>query len=133
MTSIQFHTTILFLKFTTKCVCVWQSLSHVRLFVTPWTVTCQAPLSMEFSRPGYWSGLPFPSPGDLPNPGIKPMSPTLQVDSLPAEPQGKPKYVCLFYYCYVKSLSNCLFFSFYLKTSLAQILSLLSTLSSPQW
>jgi len=46
---------------------------------------------MEFSRPQYWSGQPFPSPGDLPNSGIKPRSPTLQVDSLPAEPQGKPK------------------------------------------
>ena len=46
---------------------------------------------MEFSRPEYWSGLPFPSPGDLPNPGIKPRSPILQVDSLPAESQGKPK------------------------------------------
>ena len=44
-----------------------------------------------FSRPEYWSGLPFPSPGDLPNPGIEPRSPTLQADSLPAEPQGKPK------------------------------------------
>ena len=48
-------------------------------------------LSMEFSRPEYWSGQPFPSPGDLPNPGIEPRSPSLQVDSLPAEPQGKPK------------------------------------------
>ena len=47
--------------------------------------------SMEFSRSEYWSGWPFPSPGDLPNPGIKPRSPALQVDSLPAEPQGKPK------------------------------------------
>ena len=46
---------------------------------------------MEFSKPEYWSGQPFPSPGDLPNPGIKPRSPTLQLDSLPAEPQGKPK------------------------------------------
>ena len=46
---------------------------------------------MEFSRPEYWSGEPFPSPGDLPNPGIEPRSPTLQVDSLPAEPQGKTK------------------------------------------
>ena len=46
---------------------------------------------MEFSRPEYWSGKPFPSPGDLPNPGIKPRSPTLQADSLPAEPPGKPK------------------------------------------
>ena len=46
---------------------------------------------MEFSRPEYWNGYPFPSPGDLPNPGIKSRSPTLQVDSLPAKPQGKPK------------------------------------------
>ena len=53
--------------------------------VTPWTIQ-----SMEFSRPEYWSGQPFPSPGDLPNPGIEPRSPTLQTDSLPAEPQGKP-------------------------------------------
>ena len=45
---------------------------------------------MEFSRPEYWSGQPFPSPGDLPNPGIKPRFPALQADSLPAEPQGKP-------------------------------------------
>ena len=63
--------------------------SPVRLFATPWTVACQAPLSMGFSRQEHWSGLPFPSPGDLPNPGIKPGSPTLQVDSLPAEPPGK--------------------------------------------
>ena len=50
-------------------------LSHVQLFVTPWTVAHQVPLSMEFSRQDYWSGLPFPSPGDLPNPGIEPASP----------------------------------------------------------
>ena len=60
------------------------------LFVTPWTVARQAPLSMEFSRQEYWSGLPCPSPGDLPNPGIKSGSPALQVDSLPSEPPGKP-------------------------------------------
>ena len=65
-------------------------LSHVRLFVTPWTVALQASLSMVFSRQEYWSGFPFPSPGDLPNPGIKPESPTLQADSLPSEPPGKP-------------------------------------------
>ena len=51
----------------------------------------ETPLSIEFPRQEYWSGLPLPSPGDLPNPGIKPRSPTLQADSLPAEPQGKPK------------------------------------------
>ena len=53
-------------------------------------VAHQAPLSMGFSRQDYWSGLPFPSPGNLPNPGIEPWSPTLQVDSLPSEPLGKP-------------------------------------------
>ena len=58
--------------------------------VTPWTVPHQAPLSMEFSRQEYWSELPFPSPGDLPNPGIEPGSPALQAYSLPSEPPGKP-------------------------------------------
>ena len=65
-------------------------LSRVRLFVTPWAVACQAPLSMGFSRKEYWSGLPFPSPGDLPGPGIEPGSHTVQADSLPSEPLGKP-------------------------------------------
>ena len=55
----------------------------------PMDCTCQAPLSMGFSRQDYWSGLPFPSPGDLPNPGIEPGSPALQADSLPSEPQGE--------------------------------------------
>ena len=64
-----------------------QSLSCVRLFVTLRTVALQAPLSMDFFRQEYWSGLPFPSPGDLLDPGIKPGSPTLQVDSLLAYPQ----------------------------------------------
>ena len=59
-------------------------------FATPWTVVCQAPLSMEFSRQEYWSGQPFPSPGDLPDPGIEPMSSTLQADSLLSVPPGKP-------------------------------------------
>ena len=58
--------------------------------VTPWTVARQAPPSMGFSRQEHWSGLPFPSPGDLPNPGVEPRSPTLQTDSLPAVPPGKP-------------------------------------------
>ena len=64
-------------------------LCHVWLFATPWTVARQAP--SEFSREEYWSGLPFLSPGDLPNPGIEPSSPALQVDSLPSNPPGKPK------------------------------------------
>ena len=64
--------------------------NHVWLFVTPWTVVRQTPLSMEFSRQEYWSGLPCPSPGDLPQPGMEPGSPALQADSLPSEPPGKP-------------------------------------------
>ena len=58
------------------CVCV-RVLSPVWLFVTPWAVARQALLSMEFSKQEYWSGLPFPTPGDLPHPGIEPLSPTL--------------------------------------------------------
>ena len=63
-----------------------KSLSHVWLFAAPWTVAAQAPPSMEFSRQGYWSGLQFPSPRDVPDPGIKPRFPALQADSLPSEP-----------------------------------------------
>ena len=62
------------------------SLSRVRLFVTPWTVAHEALPSMEFSRQEHWSQLPFPSPGDLPNPGVEPGSSTLQADALPSEP-----------------------------------------------
>ena len=64
--------------------------SLVRLFATPWTVACQASTSTGFSRPEYWSGLSFPSPGDLPDPGMEPGSPALQADSLPSEPPGNP-------------------------------------------
>ena len=64
-------------------------LRHVQYFATLWTVAHQAPLCMEFSRQEYWSGLQFPSPGDLPNPGIEPRSLALQADSLPPEPPGK--------------------------------------------
>ena len=67
-----------------------KSLSRVQLFPTPWTVAHQAPLSIEFSRQEYWSGLPFPLPGDLPNPGIEPGSPALRADALPSEPPGNP-------------------------------------------
>ena len=67
-------------------------LSRVRLFATPWTVAHQAPPSMEFTRQEYWSGLPFPSPGDLPDPGIKPRSPALQADALLSEPPGNSIY-----------------------------------------
>ena len=67
-----------------------KSLSCVQLFGTPWTVAYQAPQSMEFPRQEYWNGLPFPSPGDLPDPGIEPRSPTLQADALLSKPLGKP-------------------------------------------
>ena len=60
------------------------------LFATPWTVACQVPLAMELSRQEYWSGLPFPPPGDLLDPGIEPRSPALQADSLLSEPPVKP-------------------------------------------
>ena len=68
-----------------------KSLSHVRLFATPWTGAYKTPPSMEFSRQEYWSGLPFPSAGDLPEPGIKSGSPALQADTLPSEPPDKLK------------------------------------------
>ncbi|CAI9152054.1 unnamed protein product [Rangifer tarandus platyrhynchus] len=64
-------------------------------FATPWTIAHQAPLSMEFSRQEYWSGLPFPSPGDLPDPGIEPMSPVLACGFFTTEPPAKPKGVSL--------------------------------------
>ena len=69
------------------CMCVL--VSHVQLFVTPWTIACQGPLSMGFSRQEYWSRLPFPSPGNVPKPGIEPRSPALRADSLPSEPSAK--------------------------------------------
>ena len=68
-------------------------LSHTQLFATPWTIALESPLSMGFPRQEYWSGLPFPPLGDLPNPGIEPtssVSPALRADSLPPEPVGKP-------------------------------------------
>ena len=68
-----------------------KSLSHVWFFATPWTVTYQGPLSLGFCRQECWNGLPFPSPGYLPNPRIKPESPALWADALPSEPPGKPK------------------------------------------
>ena len=66
-----------------------KSLSRVGLFATPWTVAYQVPPSVGFSRQEYWSGLPFPSPGDLPNPGTEPRSPAWQADALPSEPPEK--------------------------------------------
>ena len=75
---------------TFSFVAAVQLLNPVCLFATSWTVAHQAPLSMEFSRQEYWSGLPFPSPGDIPNPGIEPKSPAWQVVSLPPSHMGTP-------------------------------------------
>ena len=74
-----------------KRLCAVLSHSVMSDSATPWTVALQAPLSMGFSRQEYWSGLPCPPPGDLPNPGIQPRFPALQADSLPSVPPGKPK------------------------------------------
>ena len=76
------------------CVCVCSVAHHVRLFVTPWTVAHQAPLSTGFPRQEYWRGLPFPPPEDLPDPGIKPESPALVGVFFTTEPHGKPISVC---------------------------------------
>ena len=83
-----------------------ESLSCVHLFATPWTVTYQAPLCMRFSRQGYWSGLPFPSPGDLPNTGIEPWSPALQVDSLPLSHLESPLSAYLRYNSHTLQLTH---------------------------
>ena len=87
------------------CVCMLSHLNPVGLFANPWTVACQAPLPLEFSRQEYWSGLPCPPPGDLPDPGIKPRTqgsnPALlcllhwQAGSLPLASPGKPFHDCL--------------------------------------
>ena len=81
------------------CVCVCmraQLLSHIQLFVTQCTVACWAPLSMGFSKQEYWGGLPFPTPGDLPDPGMEPVSPALAGEFFPSEAPGKPAWLtCL--------------------------------------
>ena len=84
--------------------CMLSHFSHVWLFETLWTVACQAPLFMGFSRQEYWCGLPCPPPGELPYPGIKltsPASPKLQVNYLPTELPGKPKYICIYTHTYI--------------------------------
>ena len=80
---------LIFHSFYGWIMCVWVTQSCPTL-ATPWTVACQSPLSKGFSRQEYWTGSSFPPPADFPNPGIEPMSPTLQVDALPSEPPGKP-------------------------------------------
>ena len=79
-------------------VCVLSCFSRVWLFATLWSIAHQALLSMKFSRQEYWSGLPFPSPGDLPDPGIEPRFPSLEADSLTSEPPGKPIYKPIYIY-----------------------------------
>ena len=83
--------------------CLLVRFSHFQLYVTPWTVAHQAPLSMGFPRQEYWSGLPCPSPGDLPDPRMEPLSPgapAMQADSLPLSHQRSPRYVYIYIYIY---------------------------------
>ena len=82
-------------------IIVVQSLSHVWFFAILWTVACQAPLPMEISRQEYWSGLPFPSPGNLPDPETEPMASALAGRFFTTEPQGKSKYK---YYSAIKKM-----------------------------
>ena len=78
MLDVSFKIIVATFLLISKCKCEKRySISHVQLFVILWIVACQAPLSIEFCRQEYWSGLPFPPPGDLPDPGIEPASPAL--------------------------------------------------------
>ena len=90
-----------------------KSLIRVWFFATPWTVAYQAPLSMGFSRQECWSGLPFTSPGDLPNPGIKPGPPVLQADALPSEPPGKPSKFHIYALIYCAGIFFLTYFALY--------------------
>ena len=83
-----------------------------QLFVTPWIIAHQSPLSMELPRQEYWNGEPLPSPGNLPKPGIEPWSPSLQVDSLPSEPPGNIKFMSMSQRCYLTISSSAAPFSF---------------------
>ena len=85
-----------------------KSLSRVQLFATPWTVAHQAPPSMRFSSQEYWNGLPLPSPGDLPDPGIDPGSLALQTDALPSEPLGKLYGTVYVKFYNIQNCNNCL-------------------------
>ena len=86
------YPTIALISHSSKVKVKVKLLSRVQLFATPWTVAYQAPPSMGFSRQECWSRLPFPSPGDLPDPGIKPRSPALRADALPSELPGMPTH-----------------------------------------
>ena len=93
---------------------------------TPWTKAQQAPLSMGFPRQEYWSGLPFPSPGDLPYPGIEPMSPALQVDSLLLSHQGSPSINQALCYCGYPKLHTTFFFILPIAISVHTTITLLA-------
>ena len=95
-----FHSLLLLFSYYSEV----KSLSRVRLFANLWTVAQQAPQSMGFSRQEYWSGLPFPSLGDLPDPRIKPRSPALQADTLTSEPPGTCPSICYPMDCSTPSL-----------------------------
>ena len=93
MSDLEFKSWLACVHIRRACVRMLSGFSCVWLFSTPWTLAHQAPLSMGFSRRQYWSGLPCPSPRDLPDSGAEPMSPALQVDSSSANPCGKPAHV----------------------------------------
>ena len=78
-------------------VVIFESPSHVQLFVTPWTAACQVPPSMGLPRQEYWSALPFPFPGDLPHLGIELVSPAKAGGLITSEPPGKPPYICVYF------------------------------------
>ena len=88
------------------CMCVLSRFSNVQLCVTLWTIACQAPLSMRFSRQEYWSELPCPSPGDLPVPGIKSVSFMCPAGSLTQVPAGKPNLCCALLLFHMSSISQ---------------------------
>ena len=92
--SLHEYLVLIMIIHTHKDLQCW-SLSRVRLFETPWIVACKPLLPMGFSRQEYWSGLPFPSPGDLPDLGVEPWSPALQADSLPTKLSGNVNYISI--------------------------------------
>ena len=103
-----------------------KSLSRVRLFATPWTVAYHAPPSMGFSRQEYRSGLPFPSPEDLPNTGNEPRSPALWADALPSEPQTSSNSIYFVIYSNVVSILITLLKPLLLKSQLPSLLNLMT-------
>ena len=110
----------LWLSFPIYTIWKWKSLSRARLFATPWTAVHQAPLSMRFSRQGYWSGLPFPSPGDLPNPGIEHGQILYQLSY-----KGSPKKLKNYWIYSAFTVNNCFVVSYVIKIKLTYYKKLL--------